>query len=69
MPAILISLLKGVVIHLATKYAAELMMKHTIRALEKAAADSENTIDDDIVAAIKKEEGYIVAAINGKING
>ncbi len=69
MPAILISLVKGIIVHLATKYAAELVMKHTINALEKAAADSKNTIDDDIVAAVKKEQQFIVNAINGKING
>ena len=69
MPAILISLFKGILMHLATKYAAELVTKHAIIALEKAAADSETMIDDDIVAAIKKEQGYIVSAINGKVNG
>lgn len=69
MPAILISLFKGVVIHLATKYAAELVVKHTISALKKAAADTASTIDDDVVAAIEKEQQYIVSSINGKING
>lgn len=69
MPAILISLFKGVVIHLATKYAAELVLKHTIAALKKAAADTATTIDDDVVVAIEKEQQYIVSSINGKING
>lgn len=69
MPAILISLVKMIFVRLATKYAAELVMKHTIIALEKAAANSETTIDDDIVAAVKKEQEFIVGAINGKVNG
>lgn len=69
MPAILISLLKTILIRLATKYAAELVVKHIVTALEKAARDSVSSIDDDIVDAIKKEQAFIVDAINGKING
>ncbi len=69
MPVILIKIFKGIIIHLATKYAAELIVKHTIVALEKAAKSSSTIVDDDIVAVIKKEQDFIVAAINGPING
>ncbi len=54
-------------IRLATKYAAELLVKHPLVKLEQLAKDSDNTIDDDIVAVLKKEQTMVVGALNGRI--
>jgi hypothetical protein len=52
---------------MATKYAAELVVNHTIKALEKAATNTETTIDDELVAKFKAEKDFIVQTINSAL--
>lgn len=66
MPAFLIKVLKGLAIHFATKYAAELLIKAAIEALEKAAAKSTTEVDDILVAKVKADREVLVQIISGK---
>lgn len=66
MPAFLIKVLKGLAIHFATKYAAELLVKAAIEAMEKAAARTTTTIDDEIVAKVKADRDAIIKIVSGK---
>ena len=62
---IVIGVVKAILVRMATKYAADLVVTHTIKALEKAAADTATTIDDELVAKFKAEKDFIVGTING----
>ncbi len=62
---IVIGVIKAILVRMATKYAADLVVTHTIKALEKAAADTATTIDDELVAKFKAEKDFIVDTING----
>ena len=62
---IVIGVIKAILVRMATKYAADLVVTHTIKALEKAAADTATTIDDELVAKFKDEKDFIVSSING----
>jgi hypothetical protein len=62
---IVIGVIKAILVRMATKYAADLVVTHTIKALEKAAADTATTIDDELVAKFKAEKDFIVSTING----
>ena len=66
MPAFLMRVLKGLAIHFATKYAAELLVKAAIEAMEKAAARTTTTIDDEIVAKVKADRDAIIKIVSGK---
>lgn len=66
MPAFLTKVFKGLAIHFATKYAAELVVKAAIEALEKAAAKTATQVDDLIVAKIKADQAELVKIISGK---
>lgn len=66
MPLIILNALKALVVNLAIKYGAELIVKHTLSKLEVLAKDTTNTIDDDLVAVLKNEQKSVVAALNGK---
>lgn len=65
LPVILKSL-KVLLLRLATKYAAELLVKHLLVKLEELASRTDNTIDDDLVAVLKKEQVMVIGALNGK---
>ncbi len=62
---IAIGVIKAILVRMATKYAADLVVTHTIKALEKAATDTATTIDDELVAKFKAEKDFIVDTING----
>lgn len=64
---LLLSALKTLVVNLAAKYAAELLVKHLLVKLDELAKESSNTIDDDLVAILKKEQAHVVKAINAPI--
>lgn len=64
---IVIGVIKAILVRMATKYAAELVVTHTIKALEKAAADTATTIDDELVAKFKAEKDFIVCTINSAL--
>lgn len=66
MHLIILNALKALIVNLAIKYGAELLVKHTLIKLEELAKDSSNTIDDDLVAVLKNEQKSVVAALNGK---
>lgn len=63
----ILSIVKMILVRMATKYAAELVVNHTIKALEKAAANTETTIDDELVAKFKAEKDFIVQTINSAL--
>ncbi|WP_423186788.1 hypothetical protein ACO1PK_00815 [Alishewanella sp. d11] len=67
MPAFLIKVFKGLAIHFATKYAAELVVKASIEALEKAAAKTTTLVDDELVAKVKADQAEIIKIIGGKV--
>lgn len=69
MPALILSAFKTLLVNLALKYGAELLVKHLLVKLEELAKDTANTIDDDLVAVLKAEKSSVVAAINGKVSG
>ncbi|MEE2025045.1 hypothetical protein [Alkalimonas mucilaginosa] len=58
---------KAILLHLAIKYAAELLVKNVIAAAERAAARTETDIDDQVVAALKAEQHVIIRLINQTI--
>ena len=66
MHLIILNALKALIVNLAIKYGAELIVKHTLIKLEGLAKDTTNTIDDDLVAVLKNEQKSVVAALNGK---
>lgn len=66
MPAFLLKVLKGLAIHFATKYAAELVVGAAIEAAEKAAAKTATTLDDEVVAKLKADRVALIKIISGK---
>ena len=44
----ILGLIKIIMVRMATKYAADLIVTHTIKALEKAAASTSTTIDTSL---------------------
>lgn len=66
MPAFMIRVFKGLAIHFATKYAAELLVKAAIEAMEKAAAKTSTQLDDLLVAKVKADQQEIIKIISGK---
>ncbi len=69
MPALILAAFKTLLVNLALKYGAELLVKHLLVKLEELAKDTTNTIDDDLGAVLKAEKAAVVAAINGKVPG
>ena len=55
---------KAILMHMAVKYAAELLVKNVITAAERAAKQTDNDIDDQIVAALKAEQDVIIKLVN-----
>jgi hypothetical protein len=55
---------KAIVMHMAVKYAAELLVKNVIAAAERAAKQTDTDIDDQIVAALKAEQDVIIKLVN-----
>ncbi len=66
MHLIILNALKALIVNLAIKYGAELIVKHTLIKLEDLAKDTTNTIDDDLVVVLKNEQKSVVAALSGK---
>jgi len=64
---LILNILKAIMVRMATKYAADLVVTHTIKALEKAADNTETTIDDELVAKFKAEKDFIVNTINSAL--
>lgn len=60
---IIINVLKGVLLHLATKYAAELLLDFTLKTLEKAAARTETNFDNQLVSKVAAEREVILTII------
>jgi len=58
------AIIKAILVRLAVKYAAELIFKHVLIALKDAANKTNNTVDDDIVAVLEKEQRFIIDSIN-----
>ena len=63
MPVWILSAAKGILVHLATKYAAELLLDFTLKALEKAAAKTETNFDNELVTKVAAERDVILAII------
>ncbi|MCB5226160.1 hypothetical protein JAO78_004960 [Alishewanella sp. 16-MA] len=55
---------KAILMHMAVKYAAELLVKNVINAAERAAKQTDTDIDDQIVAALKAEQEVIIKLVN-----
>lgn len=64
---LILNLLKVIMVRMATKYAADLVVTQTIKALEKAAANTSTTIDDELVEKFKAEKDFIVHTINSAL--
>lgn len=64
---VILDLFKVIMVRMATKYAADLVVTHTIKALEKAAANTSTTIDDELVEKFKAEKDFIVNTINSAL--
>jgi hypothetical protein len=63
MPVWILSAAKGILIHLATKYAAELLFDRFTKVLSEAAAKTETDLDDVIVSKIANERDVILEII------
>lgn len=63
MPIWILRAVKGVLVHLATKYAAELLFDATLKALEKAADKTETNFDNEVVTKIANERDVILNII------
>ncbi len=63
MPVWILSAAKGILVHLATKYAAELLLDFTLKTLEKAAAKTETNFDNELVTKVAAERDVILAII------
>ncbi len=68
MASLILKSIQVLLLRLATKYAAELFVKHLLVKLEQLAKQTDNTIDDDLVAVLKKEQDLVVGALNGRIS-
>lgn len=60
---IVLTVLKSVLLHLVTKYAAELLFDYTLKTLEKAAAKTETNFDDKLVTSVANERDVILGII------
>lgn len=58
--------LKNLFVFLATKYAAELIVKIVLDALEKQAAKTKTKIDDEFVAKLRQDEAELIKILSGK---
>lgn len=63
MPVWVLSAAKGILVHLATKYAAELLFDYLLKSLEKAADKTETKFDNEVVSKIANEREVILDII------
>lgn len=63
MPVWILSALKGIAVHLATKYAAELLFDFFIKTLGKAAEKTETEFDNELVTKVAAERQVILEII------
>lgn len=63
MPIWVVTAIKGVFVHLATKYAAELLFDFTLKTLEQAAEKTETNFDNEVVTKIANERDVILTII------
>lgn len=63
MPVWILSAAKGILVHLATKYAAELLFDFLLKSLEKAADKTETKFDNEVVSKIANEREVILDII------
>lgn len=61
--SLILSTAKAVLLHLATKYAAELLFDFLIKTLAKAAEKTTTDLDNEIVDKIKAERETILEII------
>lgn len=54
---------KAILLHLATKYAAELLFDFLLKSLEKAAAKTETEFDNELVSKVAAEREVILDII------
>lgn len=54
---------KAILLHLAAKYAAELLLDFLLKTLEKAAAKTETQFDDQLVSKVAAEREVILDII------
>ena len=57
---------KAILLHLATKYAADLLFDFLIKTLKKAADKTTTDLDNEVVTKIEAEREVILAIIKGK---
>lgn len=62
-------LIKLLLINLLKKYAADLLVRVLLEAVEKLAPRTESKIDDRIVEILKAEQGQITQTITKQIGG
>ena len=62
-------LIKGLLVTLAQKYAADLLTRLLIEALEKLAPRTESKIDDRLVEILKAEQPQIADTLRKQIGG
>ena len=62
-------LIKLLVVNLARKYAADLLVRLLLETVEKMAPKTDNKIDDRIVEILKAEQGQITQTIAKQIGG
>lgn len=62
-------LIKGLLVTLAQKYAADLLTRLLIEALEKLAPRTESKIDDRLVEILKAEQPRIADTLRKQIGG
>lgn len=60
---IILTVLKSVLLHLVTKYAAELLLDYTLKTLEKAASKTETNFDNELVSKVAAEREVILTII------
>lgn len=56
---------KAVLLHLATKYAAELLFDFLVKTLKTAADKTSTTLDNEVVDKIEAERSEILKIIKG----
>lgn len=62
MPVVL-NAAKAILLHLAAKYAAELLFDFLLKSLEKAAAKTETEFDNELVSKVAAERQVILEII------
>lgn len=60
---VIITVVRGVLLHLVTKYAAELLFDYTLKTLEKAADKTETDFDNSLVTKVANEREIILGII------